>query len=382
MGCEVDLLRKLVSIDTTSIERRNYAEIADLLMNEAERLGLNVEKVIDSKGIPHVLVSIPHAPEKARRIVFLAHYDVVPPGEGWSFNPFEPFVEGDKLFGRGAADDKSGIAAAMAAFHEVMKERLELKVYPVLAAVGGEETGESEEFLKSLDGDLCVVLDVVGCETLSIGASGAVVFTVIVKGKQAHSAYPFKGKNAIYEANRIVGFLEEKGRKFEETVTSRFPASFYYDRLPRRMHVTMIQGGIAQNVIPGECALKVNVRTIPEESAEKVALEIKDMLESFAKENGIALEVKLERVMDGWFTDKEEVIERFKGILEDIIGKPVRVSVELGGTDGRHFIGRMPVIQYGAIREDTNFHGKNEFVYLEDLKTLKNFIKRVLTTQI
>ena len=334
----VDFLIKLVSIDTNSYERKNYDKIVNIIEEEAKKIGCNGERLVDSKGIPHLKITLPNAPTEAKKIVFLTHYDVVPAGEGWDFDPFSPFIKDGKVFGRGASDDKSGIAAAMAAFHEVMKERLELKVYPVLAAVGGEETGESEEFLKSLDGDLCVVLDVVGCETLSIGASGAVVFTVIVKGKQAHSAYPFKGKNAIYEANRIVGFLEEKGREFEGTVTSRFPASLHYDRLPRRMHVTMIQGGVAQNVIPGECALKVNVRTIPEESAEKVAVEIKDMLESFAKENGIVLEVKLERVMDGWFTDKEEVIERFKGILEDIVGKPVRVSVELGGTDGRHFI--------------------------------------------
>jgi succinyl-diaminopimelate desuccinylase len=381
MSYEVDLLSKLVAIDTTSTERRGYEEIATLLVKEAQSLGLKAEKIVDKKGIPQILITIPNAPEKAKKVVFITHYDVVPAGEGWDFNPFKPFVKDDKLYGRGAADNKSNIAAAITAFSEAAKEKLPLKIHPVLAVAGGEETGESEEFFKTIKGDLAIVLDV-GCESISVGASGSVRLTVRVKGKQAHSAYPYKGVNAIYEAVKIIEFIKRKGREFEKTILSKFPVPTRYERLPRRMNVTMINSGIAANIIPGECTLTIDVRTIPEEKAGKVAEEAKRMLENFAEENSIDIEVQIKSFSNGWYTANQKAIAKVKEIAEEAAGKPLKISAELGGTDGRYLIDRMPVIQYGTLREDTNFHGKNEFVRLADVKTVKAFVKKLLITQL
>ncbi|MEM3783490.1 MAG: ArgE/DapE family deacylase [Candidatus Bathyarchaeia archaeon] len=381
MSYEIDLLSKLVAIDTASTERRGYEEIANLLVDEAKRLGLKAERIVDKNGIPQILITIPNAPEKAKKVVFITHYDVVPAGEGWDFNPFKPFVKDDKLYGRGAADNKSNIAAAIIAFSEAVKEKLSLKIHPVLAVAGGEETGESEEFFKTIKGDLAIVLDV-GCESISIGASGSARLTVKVKGKQAHSAYPYRGVNAIYEAAKIIEFIERKGKEFEKTVLSKLPAPSHYERLPRRMNVTMISSGIAANIIPGECTLTIDIRTIPEEKAEKVAEETKHMLENFAKENSIDVEVQIKSFLNGWYTANQEAVDKVKEIAEEVAGKPLKISAELGGTDGRYLIERMPVIQYGTLREDTNFHGKNEFVHLEDVKTIKAFVKKLLTTQL
>jgi len=380
LNLDYNLLLKLVSINTTSTQREGYNEITNVIEDEAKKVGLLAEKIFDDKGIPHVLISMPNASKGSKKVIFLTHYDVVPVGEGWNFDPFKPFIKDGKLFGRGAADDKSNIAAAIAAFSEALEEKVKLKVNPFLVVVGGEETGESKEFLQTLEGDLCVVLDV-GCESLSIGASGRVKLIVNVKGEQAHSAYPFKGKNAIYKATKIIRFLEELGEKFEKTVISRFPASTYYERLPRRMNITMIKGGVAENIIPGECRLIVDIRTIPEESAEKVAEEVKNKLDSFAREKKLNIDVQVKSFSNGWFTNKKEVIDKIKRVLEDVTRKPVKVVVELGGTDGRYLIKKMPVVQYGTIREDTNFHSKNEFVYLEDVKTVKRFIKKILTVK-
>lgn len=381
LNYEVNLLSKLVSIDTTSTERKNYEETANLLVEEARKLGLAAEKIVDKKGIPQVLITVPGAPEKAKKVVFITHYDVVPAGEGWDFDPFKPFVKNGKLYGRGAADNKSNIAAAMAAFSETVKEKLPLKIYPVLAVAGGEETGESEEFFKTIDGALAIVLDV-GCESISIGASGSARLTVKVRGKQAHSAYPYKGVNAIYEATKVIEFIKDKGREFEETVLSKFPAPTHYRRLPRRMNVTMINSRIAANIIPGECTLTIDIRTIPEEKADKVAEEVKNMLENFAKENALDITVEIKSFSNGWYTDDKEIVKKIKKIAEETAGKKLKVSVELGGTDGRYLIDRMPVIQYGTLGEDTNFHGKNEFVYLEDVENVKAFVKKLLTTQL
>jgi len=375
---ESDLLIKLVAIDTNATERKNYFEIADLIVEKAKKAGLLAEQVVDKEGIPHVLITLPNAPKDAKKIIFLTHYDVVPAGKGWDFDPFKPFIKEGKLFGRGASDNKSNIVAAMGAFKETLTERLPLKVNPVLIVAGGEETGESEEFFRKLKGDICVVLDV-GCEALSIGASGVVRVSVNVKGKQAHSAYPFKGQNAIYGAAKIVSFVEEWGKELERKVLSRFSAPTHYDKLPTRMNVTIMKGGIAENIIPGECEVLIDRRTIPEENVNEVAREIKTRIERFAKEHGINADVQIKSCIGAWYATDEEVVTKFKNILEKTAGKPMKVAVELGGTDGVFMIERMPVIQYGTLREDTNIHGKNEFVYLEDVKFIKKLIKEIIT---
>ena len=376
---ECDLLCKLVAIDTDSTQRKNYGKIANLLISEAERVGLKAEKVIDEKGIPHVLVGFSNAPADAKKIVFLTHYDVVPAGEGWDFDPFKPFIKNGKLFGRGAADDKSNIVAALAAFKEVLEEKLPLKVNPVLVVAGGEETGEGESFFRKIEGGICVVLDS-GCEGLSIGASGVARLNVKVIGRQAHSAYPFRGKNAIYQASKIVSFIEEVAKETEKKIVSRFHAPTHYEYVPRRISVTMIDGGVAANIIPAECNLLIDVRTIPEENAEKAAEELKKTIEDYAEKNGIKVEVEAKAFMNGWYTTDEKIIEKFKEVLEEAIGCKVKVVVELGGTDGVFMIDRMPVIQFGTMREENNIHGKNEFVYLEDIEKVKNFVKKVITS--
>ena len=375
---ECDLLCRLVAINTDSTQRKNYDKITGMLIGEAERIGLKAEKIVDEKGIPHVMITFHRVPE-AKKVVFLTHYDVVPAGEGWEFDPFKPFIKDGKLFGRGAADDKSNIVAALAAFKEVLEEKLPVKVNPVLIVAGGEETGEGESFFRKIDGDICVVLDS-GCEGLSIVASGVARLNVKVLGKQAHSAYPFRGENAIYQASKIAAFIEKIAKETEKRVISRFYAPTYYEYVPRRISVTKINGGVAANIIPAECNLLVDVRTIPEEKAEKAAEELRKTIEDYAEKNGIKVKVEVKAFMNGWYTTDEKIIEKFREILEEVLGRKVKVVVELGGTDGVFMIDRMPVIQFGTMREENNIHGKNEFVYLEDIEKVRKFVKNVITS--
>ena len=93
---ECDLLCRLVAIDTDSTQRKNYDKITDMLIGEAERTGLKAEKIVDEKGIPHVMITFHKVPE-GKKVVFLTHYDVVPTGGGWEFDPFKPFIKDGKL---------------------------------------------------------------------------------------------------------------------------------------------------------------------------------------------------------------------------------------------------------------------------------------------
>jgi len=73
---------RLVALDTTSEEQRNFDVMANLLVEEAKKIGLSTDCVVDENGIPHVVVSLSDAPKTGKKILFVTHYDVVPAGEG------------------------------------------------------------------------------------------------------------------------------------------------------------------------------------------------------------------------------------------------------------------------------------------------------------
>ncbi len=377
----VELLCRLVEVDTTSKDRRNYDLMVNLLSSIAKNLGLKAQTLRDSKGIPHLIVTLPNKPSSSRKIVFLTHYDVVSPGEGWSVNPFKPVVKDGRVYGRGSSDDKSSIASALMAFHEAVEEGLTPSFVPELIIAGGEETGESEEFFKSITADIAVVLDV-GPEGLSIGASGTARVEVQIRGAGCHSAYPYKCENPIYFAAGLIKALEKYGEWLVENVKSKYDAPYHYQKVPARLSVTVVQAGYEFNKIPSKATLIVDRRTIPEEDALKAGEDVVKLVQRYAAENlsgsGLKVEARIRGFINGWATMDQKVIRKFSDILARVKGEKPRITVELGGTDGAHLIDRMPVIQYGALREENNIHGVDEFVYVEDLYEVKEFVKSVL----
>lgn len=373
----VDLLKEFVSIDTTATEHKNFDLMAKTIKSRAEALGLKAEITYDPKGIPHVIITLPEAPKDAKKVIFLAHYDVVPAGENWDHDPFKPFVEMNRLYGRGSADDKSGIVAGLVGLYEVLEAEKEPTINPLLVVVGGEETGEAVEFLGTLTGDLAVILDT-GPEALSIGASGIVRAYITVYGDQCHSAAPMSCKNAIYEAMKIVGFLKRLGKRTIKRVKSKFPATRDFKKLPARLSVTQIEAKVAENVIPGSCSIIVDRRTIPEEDIKNVAEKLRSEIIRFARRHKIDVDVEVKPLAPGWVTKNTNVIEAVRDVLESLLAKEVPVGVELGTTDGVWLIDRMPVVQFGALRKGTNVHGANEFVYLDDVVLVKDFVRKLV----
>ncbi len=377
----VELLCKLVEVDTTSRDRKNYDVMVDLISNIAGNLGLKAETIQGSNGIQHLMVTLPNQPSKGRKIVFLTHYDVVSPGDGWTTDPFKPVVKDGKVYGRGSSDDKSSIAAALMAFHEALKEGITPKFKSELIIAGGEETGESEEFFRNIEADIGVVLDV-GPEGLSIGASGAARIEVQIQGSGCHSAYPYKCENPIYFAAGLIRMLEGYGRWLVENIKSKYDAPCYYGKLPARLSVTVVNAGYEFNRIPSKATIIIDRRTIPEEDALKAGEEIIELIQNYAAENlkssSLKVDAKIKGHINGWATTDKKVIEKFTDILTRVKGEKPKITVELGGTDGAHLINRMPVVQYGALREENNIHGVDEFVYIEDLYMVKDFVKAVL----
>ncbi len=360
-------LFELIKFKTFNPNKEEKEKAAKWLKNYLENKGFEVEIVYSENETPNILAK---KGEKGKRLVFVTHYDVVPPGEGWEFDPFKPFEKDGKIFGRGSADDKGAVIATINGV-----KRAELNNQVILAIAGGEETQESEEFFDELKGDIVFVVDV--GPYVSIGCSGFLGINIKIKGKQCHSAYPFLGDNAIYKLSPVLEKIKEISEFAEKNWKSKYVyGDFYRDGVPVRINPTKLEvKPNVINIIPGEANIYINARTVPEYNNELVFDYMKKQLEKLAKNNNIEITIEKDSLeMEPWVSEGEHV-DKFIELVKDLLGD--KKYLELGGTDGYHFYKKgMKVIQFGPMREENNIHGPNEWVYIKDLERVAEVVRR------
>jgi len=380
---EVSFLSKLVEINTESISKKGYNECASRIVEEAEKNSLEWEIVDGEKGAkdglsrPNVIVSLDSGSDTT--LLLESHFDVVPPGTNWTVPPFKLTVKDGKAYGRGTADNKSGIAAVMGALRQLSNEELDINL-KLVAGVDEEIGGRyGIDYVVSdwgLRGDAALVVDA-GPESLYLGASGIIWGKMIVKGIQGHAGYPFKAKNAISEAWKLLAEFESY-RKLVEKKESTLHAPIGAPRKSvwGRYSVTMIRAGEKENVIPGTCEVRFDRRLLPEECLEEAERELKAFFQSAVEKTGVEASLELVNRQQGYHTSENLVF--VKTVSENIkktTGKSLPFAAELGGNDGSFFAKNgIPVVCYGTIRADTRYHGIDEFVYLEDMKNIRDLI--------
>ncbi len=380
---EIDLLSKMVEINTETAPKKGYAKCASLIKEEAERNSLDVEIVDGEKGAkdgfsrPNVIVTLDTGSDTT--LLLESHFDIVPPGPNWTYPPFKLTVEDGKAYGRGSADNKSGIAAAIGAMRQLRKEKLDINL--TLIAGVDEETGGryGVDYVLTdygLKGEAALVLDA-GPERLYLGASGILWGKIIVDGKQGHAGYPFRGKNAIDEAMKLLAALEP----YKNTVEKKESVLHAPPEAPRpfvwgRYTITMIKAGEKENVIPGTCEVRFDRRLLPEESVDQAEKELKDFFQQAVEKTGCKALLRLTNRLAGYHTPKDLVfVQTVSENIKKTIGTSLPFAAELGGNDGSFFAKNgIPVVCFGTIRADTNYHGVDEFVYLDDLKNARDLI--------
>jgi len=384
---ELDVLKKIVAVNSDSLTKIGYPECAEILAGEADKIGLEVEiydskaKSSDNLSRPNVVATLDVGASKT--LLAAVHYDIVPPGNGWMQDPFTLTVMGEKAYGRGAADDKGAIAALLGAAKRVgkgAKTNFKLLITPD-EEVGGElglgylinEIG--------IKGDEALIADA-GNEFLSIGASGIVTGTISVKGIQGHAGYPHKALNALQGIGHLIVDLD-RFQAFREQKLSRFdaPPKSIKDKIWGRFSVTMLKSGIKSNIIPGLAELTFDMRLIPEEDATIAENELREFLSRVDLiDKGYKIDLSVTQSGGNYYTDpKLPFVQSFKRCVEKVTGKPMPLAAELGGNDGRYTSSKgIPTISYGPIAEDTNFHGVNEFIWLRDISTVRDTIVEYL----
>jgi acetylornithine deacetylase/succinyl-diaminopimelate desuccinylase family protein len=264
--------------------------VARLLAETCRGLGLRTEVEEVAPGRPNVYASL--GPEDAPGLVLLVHTDTVPAGEGWTRPPLGGVVEDGRVFGRGAADMKAGIAASVIAMAALQRSGFAAARPVTLAAVvDEEETGLGVRALLERPGfgaHGAIVPEPTGLQTI-IACRGNCYVEIEVTGRSAHAGSPEAGRNAIYGAARIV----EAVRQAHEGLASRRHPLLG----PATWSVGMIRGGTGTAMVPDRCRIAVDRRLLPGETGEDAHAQVDDLvgaLDLGAEGLGVRTELLLE----------------------------------------------------------------------------------------
>jgi succinyl-diaminopimelate desuccinylase len=381
----IEVLEDLISIDTTVPPGLNYDKAVDYLEPLFKESGFDTYRVIipaeyaeGRKGRTNLIC---HRREKGKpRLIFYAHIDVVP-AEGW--NAFKPRVENGKVYGRGAADMKGSIVALLLAMESLKRKRLNFDV-SVMVTTDEEFSQASQlqylaEYLGPVSGACFFSLDS-SFGYVSIAGLGALHVDIKVKGESVHSALSHLGENAVEKASLLMDALLDLKCRVEQR-KSNVPThpNTGLSRMEARLNINMIKGGIKINVVPDECLISVDRRLIPEENTEDAR---KELLDTLASVPGVTWELERVYSIPTVPPCDDPVVDGLVDIVNDTIGEGNKFG-EMGSGDLSHIVATWggKVFGMGVIRPECNIHGKQEFVYLQDIEDVARIITRFLSTQ-
>lgn len=300
-------------------------------------------------------------------LLLLGHTDVVPAGDGWTVDPVGGLLRDGRVFGRGAADMKGGIAACVLAMAALRDVGVELSGPVELAAVVDEEeagkgvrhylaSGDRSDFVG------CVVAEPTDLQTI-VAARGDSYLEVVVHGRAAHSGNPADGANAIYGAATVIAELETWHR---ELVGSPHPLLG-----PPTWSVGQVHGGTGTSTVPAECLVVADRRLLPDESGAAVVGEATVRIAKLGLEDrGLSAEVRLMMEMPGFETPPDHPLVTTAHGAAAAAGGP---RLPLGGwtaaCDGG-FLARdagLPVVVLGPGSVATQAHQPDESVGLDEL---------------
>ena len=339
-----------------------------------ERLGFSVTK-LRFGAIENIFAERPGA---GKHLCFAGHTDVVPPGGNWSHSPFEAVIEDGVLYGRGAADMKSAIAAFVAAVARTPASPEKLKGSISLLITGDEEgmavngTVKLLEWLKARGEkiDHCVVGEPTSVgragDTLKIGRRGSINFKITVTGTQGHVGYPQKAKNPIpVLAELVTQFASHKLDKGNE----------HFD--PSTLAFTTVDvGNDATNVIPGEARAAFNIRFNDRHTPESLINWVKDRGQRIAQESGCRIDVISQTSGVSFLTVPGKFTQLVSDTVASVTGQSPFFSTSGGTSDARFIKDFCPVVELGLA--GATMHKADECVPVAEISALTDIYAAIL----
>lgn len=367
-----ETLAELVKID--SVSSRSNAEIIHYLERRCEALNLKAKRFSyqDESGIEKInliaLAGAEFSPHTSVELALVGHTDTVPYDPNWT-EATNLTERNGKLYGRGSCDTKGFIAAALSAVETLDLSRLNKPFALIFTA--DEEIGlrgaKHLAQLKPLRARYSIVGEPTSLQPIRAG-KGYSLAEVVVKGREAHSAYPALGASAVFRAARLINRLETLAEQLKE---DQHPA---FDPPYTTLNVGVINGGTAKNVLAGECRFTLEWRPIPTQPSEHL-LHLFNLAISEEKRSDpdFVCEVDASRADSGFETAPESPLIR---LLEKETG--LSSGTVAFGTEGAQMqaLGSDPVvIGPGDIREA---HRTGEFVPVRELEQCTEILKHAV----
>ncbi|HSW14565.1 MAG TPA: succinyl-diaminopimelate desuccinylase [Solimonas sp.] len=365
----LDLLQQLIARRSLTPDDAGCCE---LMGARLQKLGFTLE-YINAGGVTNLWAT---AGSGGPLMILAGHTDVVPTGplEQWISDPFQPQIRDGLLYGRGAADMKSGLAAMVCATERLMARRplrgtLAYLVTSDEEGVAQHGTRHVVEVLKGrgIVPDYAIVGEASSNEQLGdrivIGRRGSLNAVLTVLGKQGHVAYPHKVENPIH---RFAPALAELVATQWDAGNVHFP--------PTSFQVSNIHAGTgANNVVPGECQVVFNFRYCTESTAASLRERVEATLHKHA------LRYRLDWQLSGepFLTRQGQLIEAANAAIGAVAGLKPELFTG-GGTSDARFIAPWgaEVVEIGPIND--SIHKINEHVRVADLEPLSAIYEQVL----
>jgi len=389
----LNLLKDLVGFRTVAPPGNLYPEIVDYLIPIFNGMGFKTDRIEMPQEV--FLAKCEDRRLTGERINLMAnldvgatetlaiytHLDVVPADGDWSTNPFELVKKNGRVYGRGVSDSKGAVAALIAALQALLKDRKPKYNLSILLTTDEEVGGYSGlcyfTDIGLVKGNYMLCMDGFSDDVV-IGSNGVINWEIEVHGKSAHSGSSFLGINAVEKALPVMQSLMALKKKVESGRSllhgNSALASLGIKNLMPVLNITVIKGGIKENIVPDKCTIRGDRRVIPEEEMEDAMAEI----EKAVKIEGIDLSLKFfpgyppmsVNPDHHWVREVREAVQRGMGFLPNLSGTQGSLD-QAYATDKTN----IPTCVYGVGRQlESNIHGINENARLTDLEGFARFM--------
>ena len=348
------------------------------LIYKLEKLGFFCEKYTIN-GVSNLVA---RWGQGTNHFAFSGHTDVVPPGplDKWKSPPFSPVISKNKLYGRGAADMKTGIAAMLAATERTIAS-LDKEKVSFWWLITSDEEGEAEwgskwiaEYLasKNVQLDMCLVGEPSASastgDTIKIGRRGSLSGTIHIAGKQGHVAYPKTAVNAIHKASNVINALTQY--PFDEG-SDDFPGT--------SLQIThMDTGSFTDNIVPSAVRIEFNVRYSWQFNQNSLSVLLRSIINSIDTEAEVSFSRPCEAYLSKPNSNAEHcLIACVEKAIKGATGRYPVISTSGGTSDGRFFASEhTQVVEVGV--PNTTIHQINEHIHVSDLLTLEDIYTDIL----
>jgi succinyl-diaminopimelate desuccinylase len=389
-GEMVGFTRDLVRIPTINPPGECYTQCAGVIADKLREFGYTVE-TLAATGLPEHsdqyprinVVGVMNAGGPA--VHFNGHYDVVPPGSGWSVDPFGGELRDGRIFGRGTCDQKAGIAASIYAVEAIRRAGLQLHGTVEQSATPDEESGGFAGVaylcdtgrISTRNQKYVLITEPLDPERVCIGHRGVYWFELTTIGRVGHGSMPGLAVNAAEQMARLVQAFDEHLKPALKKRTSQAPVQPPQAQKPsinlNSIHAGQAPGGWQTPAVPDRCTAIFDRRFIHEEAFDDVRAEIVQLLEA----QGVAYELRdLMRVDPLLGSADGELARAAATAIADVSNTEPSFIVSPGTYDQKHVVRRAGIqecIGYGPGRLILA-HQPDEYVAVADLLTAAKVI--------